>query len=217
MAIHARRTRPRLLRVAKPRARASGVERKRAISADEQFRLQRLAGVFREARRAVGISLEQLAEDSGVSSGLISQIERGLGNPSFVTMVKLRNALDVPWEALFQGPRDAQLLVRPKDRQIFRARESDLKMELLTPGFGGPYRFFKLAFPPGHDSSAVPTRVEGQHSIHVLRGRLAVTVGQETYTLAPGDTLTFPGSVPFSTRTVGRTICEAVTVRAQTT
>ncbi|MFD0507806.1 helix-turn-helix domain-containing protein [Streptomyces chiangmaiensis] len=50
----------------------------------------------RSIRRERTLTLEQLAEASGLSAGVISQLERGIGNPAFATLVQLAHALDVP-------------------------------------------------------------------------------------------------------------------------
>ena len=44
---------------------------------------------IRKLRKAQGKTLEQLAQISGVSAGLLSQVERGQGNPSFSTLVQI--------------------------------------------------------------------------------------------------------------------------------
>ncbi len=62
-----------------------------------------LADVIRGARQG-RYSLDELAGKSGVSAGLISQIERGLGNPSVVTLTKLAYALDLSIGSVFPPP-----------------------------------------------------------------------------------------------------------------
>lgn len=47
------------------------------------------------ARKAVGLSQEELAEKAGIDRTYVSQIERGISNPSLVVLVKLSQALGV--------------------------------------------------------------------------------------------------------------------------
>ena len=63
--------------------------------------------VVRDARRG-RFSVEDLSARAGVSSGLISQVERGLGNPSVTTLLKLARALDLPLNAFFEAPLSAR-------------------------------------------------------------------------------------------------------------
>src|ERR1700748_2596001 len=64
--------------------------------------MSRLGRILRAAR-GDRYSLETLAERSGVSTGLLSQIERGIGNPSFQTLLRVAHALDIPVAALLAG------------------------------------------------------------------------------------------------------------------
>jgi transcriptional regulator with XRE-family HTH domain len=64
--------------------------------------VQRLGRLIRLAR-GDRYSLEALATRSGVSTGLLSQIERRIGNPSFQTLLRLAHALDIPVAKLLAG------------------------------------------------------------------------------------------------------------------
>src|ERR1700760_2093438 len=64
--------------------------------------IQRLGRLIRLAR-GERYSLDALAARSGVSAGLLSQIERGIGNPSFQTLLPVAPALDIPVAALLAG------------------------------------------------------------------------------------------------------------------
>jgi transcriptional regulator with XRE-family HTH domain len=65
---------------------------------------RRLAG--HRARR--GIRVAELAREVGVTPSLISQIERGQSRPSVSTLFALAQALDVPVDAFFREPAQAQ-------------------------------------------------------------------------------------------------------------
>src|SRR5947209_4614890 len=69
--------------------------------------------------RAVrSLSIEELAQRAGVSTGLLSQIERGIGNPSLSSMLGLARALDMPLGSFFGGaPGDSDMVVRPHTRK----------------------------------------------------------------------------------------------------
>ena len=56
---------------------------------------------LRQLRREKNITQERLAETIGVSVDLISNIERGVNAPSFETLEKLAETLDVPVKELF--------------------------------------------------------------------------------------------------------------------
>src|SRR6185437_8258476 len=74
----------------------NGVGAPDALLGDDVVRdeVERLGRLIRSAR-GERYSLEALAARSGVSAGLLSQIERGIGNPSFQTL-RVAHALDIP-------------------------------------------------------------------------------------------------------------------------
>src|SRR5690348_2456589 len=75
-----------------------------ALLGDDVVRdeVERLGRLIRSAR-GERFSLEALAARSGVSAGLLSQIERGIGNPSFQTLLRVAHALDIPVAELLAG------------------------------------------------------------------------------------------------------------------
>ena len=59
-----------------------------------------LGGAIRELRKKVGATQDDLAKDAGISRNMLSQIERGEGNPSWVTLRGIAAALGVPVSTL---------------------------------------------------------------------------------------------------------------------
>ena len=62
---------------------------------------------LREQRIKHGLTLEQLAEKSELSSNYIGMVERGLKEPGLATIVKLLNALNISADTLLCGQEDA--------------------------------------------------------------------------------------------------------------
>src|SRR5690606_16006661 len=56
---------------------------------------------LRKLRKQKGLSLQSLAQASGVSVGMISQVERGIANPSMRLLTSLRRALNISMQELF--------------------------------------------------------------------------------------------------------------------
>src|SRR5688572_29780643 len=72
-----------------------------------------------ESRTRLNLSVQALADASGISAGMISQIERGLANPSINTISKLASALGLQLGVFFE-PRpqtDQELVVRKNQRR----------------------------------------------------------------------------------------------------
>ena len=54
---------------------------------------QKLGAYIRTARKQSGVSLPALAVQAGISKGLLSRIERGMGNPSWTTLLSIGHAM----------------------------------------------------------------------------------------------------------------------------
>ncbi len=163
-------------------------EAKRTISA--------VGGLVQQLRRESQLSIAALAERSDLSAGLLSQIERGIGNPSFTTLIKLAQALDVPVGRFFGGEERAGALVRQEDRRRLLIGEHNLVYELLTPHLHGRLGMIKAEIAAGWSNETVPFAHEGEESITMLQGELVVCVSGSRYTLTEGDSLTYDSSFP---------------------
>jgi transcriptional regulator with XRE-family HTH domain len=148
---------------------------------------------FRDGR----FTIIELSRAAGVSSGRISEIERGNANPSFETLWRLANALGVPIGAFFAGPDpEAAMVVRRNQRKRLAIPHDDLEYELLTPDLQRSLELFIFHVPPNFDNSVRPITHVGEECIHILKGTLVVNVGGQEFVLAVGDTITYEASTP---------------------
>lgn len=177
-----------------------------------------MAGVgdeLRRLRKARDLTLEELARRASVSVGLISQIERGRGNPSFNTLVQVAHALSVPIARLFHTADDSSPVVRVHERRNLEmpgSADVDAVHQLLTPGLRNALEALWVEAPPGYDTSSNPFTHAGEEFGLILAGRHEVTVDGVTYELGPGDAITYPSTAPHSYRNPGPEVVKAVWV-----
>lgn len=155
-------------------------------------------GSMLHAHRDGWMTVDELAEAAGVSGGLISQLERGIGNPSFNTLMRLSRALGLPIGAFFQGAtayEPARIIVRRSERRKL-VMESGLEQELLTPEGGTRLGMVRTVVPPGCSSEDTPMVHAGEESFLVECGRLSVALDGDWYDVESGDSITFDSSVP---------------------
>ena len=159
----------------------------------------RLGELIRGARQG-RYTVEELASLADVSSGLISQIERGAGNPSFVTLSKLAYALELPLGAFFQGLDGEQgterMVVRRDKRRKLELPHEGLTYELLTPPAQRSFVILTTTLRPGFQNQERPFVHPGQEAIHVVRGTVHIYVQEREFVLADGDTITYDSSMP---------------------
>ena len=150
----------------------------------------------RAARLDKGLTVEGLARVAGVSTGLISQLERGKGNPSFLTLQRLAEALELPFGHFMQGPKpQAGMVVRADQRKrLVLPHPTEIVHELLTPDLRGSLEVLRTTVPPGWSNEAQPFHHPGEECVHVLEGSLEITVAKSAFQLAAGDSITYDSS-----------------------
>lgn len=161
---------------------------------------RRLGEIIRRER--VGrFTLQELAKAADLSVGSLSQIERGLGNPSFNTLTKIAGALGLRIGDLVEAGAETQhksdsLVVRADDRSRLQIGSEGLVYELLTPNLRGKLEVLETTVPPGFSNQANPFTHVGEECVVVLEGDLRVVVGKETNHLQSGDAITYDSALP---------------------
>ncbi len=154
----------------------------------------RLAARLRDLRSAQGLTLEGLADRSGVSRSMISLIERGESSPTAQVLDKLSVAFGVTLASLFaEDPHPAASPLRRRDaRETWRDPATGyVRRNLSPPDFPSPIELVEVILPAGarvvYDTGARSPAVEQQ--VWLLEGELSLTVGETAYELAAGDCL----------------------------
>lgn len=160
-----------------------------------------LGAALRIERQRQGLSVHELSRRSGVSFGLISQLERGLGNPSFQSLHRLAVALGVGLSKLFSGLGGDSMIVRADERfHIPNSPETpkaqQVVRELLTPRGQSSLQVIRSTLPSGFSNEGQPFRHLGTESVTVEQGRLLVVHGDRRVELGVGDTMTYGCSQP---------------------
>ena len=159
----------------------------------------------RDLRAARDLSLRQMADAAELSTGLISQIERGVGNPSYVTVTKIANSLGVPVNVLFgfEAPEESDpFLVRRDARKRLMPARGDAVFELVTPDLRRELEVLWIELEPGAAEPS-PYEHDGEECVLVIQGEIEFNLGERLYALEQGDSLTFPGRLPHFVANVG--------------
>ncbi len=152
---------------------------------------------LRAARQSQHLSINDVAQITGLTKGFLSRVERGKTSPSVASLVTLCEVLSIPVGSLFEVP----------DVQVVRAGAGP---RLNLGGVGTEERLVS----PRHEErlQVVRSRIDrGGHGgeelyslaaeidvLHVLSGRVMVRFSEQEWELEPGDTATFNGREPHS-------------------
>jgi len=172
--------------------------------------MQAVGVLVRQLRVGSTMSLAALAVEAELSPGLLSQIERGMGNPSFTTLIKLAHALRVPVGRFFVSEKKTGALVRAGEHPRLLLAERNLVYELLTPHMNGKLGMIRAKIAAGWSNESEPYVHEGEECVMVSQGELRITVGGDLYVLQEGDSLTYDPSTPHWYHNPGRDDAELI-------
>ncbi len=167
--------------------------------------LKAIGEQLHNARTSRSLSVQALAEASGISTGMISQIERGLANPSINTISKLASALGLQLGIFFE-PRpqtDQDIVVRKGQRRRIGIPDPNFLYELLVPDLSRTLEFVWVESAPGSSTENSPFQHEGEECGLVLQGTLEVHLGDDVFVLEAGDSIILDSRRPHWYRNIG--------------
>jgi transcriptional regulator with XRE-family HTH domain len=183
-----------------------------------------LGNQIRKERQKRQLTLEKLSKMTGLSKSFLSQVERGLAEPSITSLKKIskefgfsvvnlflnENNLNSNWEyrnlsQTYQNKGSAYVesveVVRADKRKRLALPGSQVMYDLLTPDMNRQLEVMFMRVKKGDDSGGEPMLdPPGEKIGIVLNGTLEMRVGHEVYELREGDSIYYPTNVPHSWR-----------------
>lgn len=153
----------------------------------------RLRGV-RQTRR---LTIDQVAEMSGLTKGFLSRVERDLTSPSVSTLLKLCDVLGLEIGQLFSVPETK--LVRLQDAPRIALGGEGITEQLVTPRTETRVQMIRAEVAPQGAGEAELYSVDCKVEVlHVISGGFTLVLPEDRIELQAGDTVTFPGREPHS-------------------
>ena len=147
---------------------------------------------LRALRKQRGVTLEQLADATGISISTLSRLESGQRRPALELLLPLARAHHVPLDELVGAPASGDPRIFPRPIQ----REGSTWLP-LTRNPGGPGVFKQIIpaspHPPAHVEQGAH---EGYEWIYVISGRLRLVLGDTEFTLTAGEAAEFDTRIP---------------------
>ena len=189
---------------------------------------------LRTKRRQRMMTLKQLSERTMLSVSLLSEIERGLAQPSMSSLKKISQAMGFSsfdfgdeengWNEADQeqtvsgrnGVRyvtDVKVVRADQRKQLMDPSRSPFMYELLTPDFKRLIEVLYLHWEPGFSSGPDPIiDPPGEKFVLVLKGSVEYQIGDTVVELNEGDSVYYPSGRPVFFRVLGEETCHAIGV-----
>lgn len=168
---------------------------------------------MRGIRKSKDMSIAELAEKTGLSSGIISQIERNMVAPSIVTFWKISQALEVSIGHFFEEDEDEASItpvIKKHERRRITTSNSNALYELLSHDLNRKIEFLYITLKPGDVSSEGLVIHEGEECGLVIKGQLLVRTEEGDYILNEGDSIYYESTIPHRYINIGEVVCESV-------
>jgi transcriptional regulator with XRE-family HTH domain len=150
---------------------------------------------IRSARQSRRMTIEQVADATGLTKGFLSRVERDLTSPSVASLVTLCQVLSVSVGDLFAQPETH--LVRLEDAPRISLGGEGIVERLLTARSERRLQVIRAVVAPRGTGESELYSVDCEvELLHVVSGRFVLILPNERHELAAGDSITFPGREP---------------------
>ncbi|MBX9996448.1 XRE family transcriptional regulator [Priestia megaterium] len=161
---------------------------------------------FRESKK---LSLEKVAELTGVSKTMIGQIERGESSPTITTIWKIANGLKISFTSLINNPQPDTKVISKTDIQILSEDNGKYQVYPYFP-FEDDRRFevYSVEIEEGGSLDADSHREGTEEFITVFEGELTISVNSNEYTIKSGNAIRFKADRAHSYYNRGKTLAK---------
>ncbi|GAA1361388.1 helix-turn-helix domain-containing protein [Arthrobacter rhombi] len=152
---------------------------------------------IRAARHAQRMTIEQVAESTGLTKGFLSRVERDLTSPSVASLVTLCQVLSVSIGDLFAQPETH--VVRLESAPRISLGGQGIVERLMTSRSEKRLQVIRAVIEPRGEGESELYSVDCEVEVlHVVSGTFIIIFANERFELEAGDSLTFPGREPHS-------------------
>lgn len=163
-----------------------------------------LGARLRQLRRSRGVSLAEVADGTDISPSFLSMVEQGKSDITVSRLMRLVHWFGVSVADLVQEPDNAAVqVVRAGNQRSLRLADEGIEIQMLTPD--GHHAMLPVINVYEEGGGMMDTtRHDGEEFVHVLEGRLELTIaGGDPIVLDAGDSAYYRSDTPHSFRNAG--------------
>ena len=164
-----------------------------------------IGGKIKRIRESRNLTIDEVAERSGVSNVQIERIESDIEIPSLAPLIKIARVLGVRLGTFLDDQTElGPVISRAEDCKSSTIRFTNeskvarkhMEYHSLSQDKAGRHMepFLIDIDPSGHDDFALSSH-EGEEFIYILEGTVEIAYGKEKYTLEAGDSIYYDSIV----------------------
>jgi transcriptional regulator with XRE-family HTH domain len=168
-----------------------------------------LGARVKQLRAERGWSLEALANASGVSRSMLSQIEREQANPTLAVTQRIARAFSMSLGDLVETPgvTSSVTVIRADDRAYHYRSDKNCRIRTLSPlNLEKDVEFYEVQLQAGGALRSAPHFAGTREFLTVERGQVRVESGSDAEVLTPGDSASYRADVPHAIVNTGKTV-----------
>lgn len=144
-----------------------------------------IAENLKRIRKSRNMSLDMLAERTGVSKSMLGQIERGESNPTLATIAKIVDGIRVPFEDLIYQKTESIVIIDNDKLPMYKAQEGAYQVRAIFPyDRHRNFEVYEAKIEPGEDCEGFINEEGSCEYIMVLQGMLTLETQEGTYEVA---------------------------------
>jgi transcriptional regulator with XRE-family HTH domain len=162
---------------------------------------------LKQLRAERGWSLDALANASGVSRSMLSQVERNQANPTLAVAFRIARAFSMSLGDLVETPgaTSSLMVIRASDHAYHYRSDRDCQIRTLSPlHLEKDVEFYEVQIKEGGALRSAPHFEGTREFLTVQRGRVRVESGADAEELERGDSVNYRADVPHAIVNVGR-------------
>lgn len=163
---------------------------------------------LKRIRQARNLSLDVIAEQTGVSKSMLSQIERGSANPSIGVLAKITSGMRIEFEDLIRPPAYDTCTVHVKETIPTKDVPGQYRVWTCFP-FQDNHQIeiYRIEILPGQCYEAGSHGAHTREYISMIEGNLEIAVGGQAYQIQKDDVFRFESDQFHVYRNIGEKTC----------
>jgi len=152
---------------------------------------------LKKIRNENGLSLDAVSKLTGVSKGMLGQIEREEVNPTITTILKIANGLKISFTSLLsEKESDVKIIELKKVSPIYDDTKYWRSFPMFTFEESRPFEIYYVEADSGMTMTSEGHIKNSEETITVFEGEIVLSVDDESHVIKKGNSIRFKADRP---------------------